>query len=186
MFPRFFCLRIKLNVYLRDCVLGLVIWPHLEELEEMTPVSIHTNSCCSCSPTAALSTPHLLISIPTILSGCSSFTALKRVINVRAARTEISFLWLHLCVNQMWGICSDASAQDEYQPWAGLLGRYKMKTWSCQVSIKQTHSEQPLIEALTFKVKIFSGLLWDLMDRNSLKAALCNHCHDSTQREWFF
>lgn len=88
----------------------------------MTPVSIHTNSCCSRSPYAALSTPHLLISIPTILSGCSSFTALKCVINVRATRTEISFLWLHVCVNQMWSICSDASPQDEYQPRAGFIG----------------------------------------------------------------
>lgn len=89
----------------------------------MTPVSIHTNSCCSRSATDAFSTPHLLISIPTILSGCSSFTALKCVINVRAARTEISFLWFaRVCVNQMWSICSDASAQDEYQPWAGFTG----------------------------------------------------------------
>lgn len=81
------------------------------------------------SPPTALSTPHLLISLPTILSGCPSFTVLKAVINVPAARAESTFLWLHMRVTQMWGVCSDASGQDEPQPRAGLLGRCKTDTF---------------------------------------------------------
>lgn len=62
-----------------------------------------------------------------------------------AATAEISFLWLHMCVTQMWGICSDASGQDEYQQRAGLLGCYRMKTWSSPVSVNQILLELPLI-----------------------------------------
>lgn len=178
----FFCLPIKLNLFLRDHVLGL---GNYDNPLRNWRSRLHTCSCCSCSPTTALSTPHLLISLPIILSGCPSFTVLKPVINVPAARAESTFLWLHVRVTQLWGMCSGASGQDESQPWAAWLGRYRRKTWCCQPSIKQILLEVPLIEALTFKVKIFSGLLSDLMDRNTLKAALCNHGHDSTQREWF-
>lgn len=72
---------------------------------------------------------------------------------------------------QMWGVCSDASGPDE--------SSHGQVYWA---AAKQILLDLPLIEALTFKVKIFSGLMSDLMDRNTLKAALCNHCHDSTQR----